>query len=315
MTRGVRFHARQKTSSPAQDVTVFYPFKIYQPDNFASFTEGTTFLDPSSGVGTSCNIDATKPTDFTAIPPTVNPTTDAWRFWSVRSGYCEVRPIYSLLGPTGGDTFSDPNNFGFKALVSGNTDLIFPSPANDGTPFDLSTSATVGVPLIIAGTPGSDNFISFVIWIQIIPDTSNAALPSVAIAAATSLSELTGAFPSDGPNLIPVGKICPNQNPDFSYQSSFYVIQHLYGHVTGRFPPGNGNFSPTSCVMNMRGSCYSGGSSPYPADLQSQIFYPGDCLWVIDLKQIYQQKSTLATAWPSGGPTVSGAWQIIFSAT
>lgn len=314
-TRGIRLHVKPQFPATQKTTIPFFPFKIYRPTNIGDFKTGITFLDPASGAGTVCNIDATQPTNFAANPPTVNPVTDGWRFWAVRTGYVEVRPIYNLLaGPNGGDTFADSNNYGFKALVEVNSDGIFPGPEFPNNNFDLQTFKTVNPPLIMAGNPGSNNFISFVIWIQITPDIAGGGLPVASIAAATSLSEFAGQFPTQGPNVIPVGKIAP-ANQDIinqPYTSTFYVIQEIFDHVSNRFPPGNGNLSPSSCVMNMRGQCKADGTTPFPADLAQQIFYPGDCLWITDLSRIYQQKSQNPTKWPVGGPGSSGAWQWIF---
>ena len=314
-TRGIRFHVKpsfpvkQKTSVP------FFPFKIYQPTNISDFKTGITFLDPVSGVGTVCNIDTTQPTNFASNPPTVNPVTDGWRFWAVRAGYIEVRPIYNLFNVRpGGNNLSVSNNFGWKALVAANSDGVYPSPETPNNMFDLQTFKTVNPPLIMAGNPSANNFISFVIWIQITPDVAGGPPPTAAIAACTSYAEFTGQFPVQGPNFVPVGRIAPaNQDIiNLPYTSTFYVDQEIFDHVSNRFPPGNGNLSPGSCVMNMRGQCKADGTTPFPVDLAQQIFYPGDCLWITDLSQIYQQKSQNPTKWPAGGPASSGAWQWIF---
>ena len=314
-TRGVKFHVKPQFPTPQKTSIPFFPFKIYRPTNISAFKTGITFLDPASGIGTVCNIDDTQPTNFAANPPTVNPVTDNWRFWAVRTGYVEMRPIYNLLaGPSGGNTNADSNNYGFKSLVVENSDGIYPTPGSPNNLFDLQTFKTVNPPLIMAGNPGSDNFIAFVIWIQLFIDDPVNGIKAPIISAATSLSEFAGQFPTQGPLVVPVGKIAPSNLDTINdpYTSTFYVIQELFDHVSNRFPPGNGNLSPGSCLMNMRGQCKGDGTTPFPADIAQQIFYPGDCIWITDLKQIYQQKSQHPTQWPAGGPTSSGAWQWIF---
>jgi hypothetical protein len=140
---------------PQEPINAFYPFKIYQPSNVSSFLTGITFLDPSSGVGTVCNIDSTVPTNFASTPPTVNPS-ETWRFWSVRSGQVEIRPIYTLLllgneyYSDDGDLIHDPNNWGWKYEVSKNSDGNSPFVhRSDDIDYDSQTTETILPPLII----------------------------------------------------------------------------------------------------------------------------------------------------------------------
>ena len=302
-TRGVRWHA--KIPPPVQGeapVVKKHPFKVYQPTNFASFTTGFVFRDPTSGVATVCNIDATKPTNLDATPPTVNPGTDAWRFWAVRSGYCEYRPVYSLA-----IALRDySNNYG----------LILPVDLTDrvewtykGQDFSDSTTNTNTPPIVMYGPPpGPHMFTGMVLWIKITSETDNDSGYTVAIAGAL-MSEAHGSpqfisgFPQIGPNAILLAEIYPGRwwsndsDPNYYFTTDFVVNQILDDHVLNRYPPGNGNYlsglNPYTTahekyvvggIMNMRGVMDFTMHTNDPADLDAQVFYPGDVVsvtWVV----------------------------------
>ena len=275
-----------------------HPFKIYQPTNYASFAAGIAFLDPSSGVGSVCNIDATKPTDFTAIPPTVNPTTDAWRFWAVRTGDVEVRPLYSSQDYYG----VDGTNWGVKLTVENNADGVFIDYAEG---YDAPTTDTNNPPLIIPDAPGGNFLIGMALWIQITPDASGADYPSAAIAGCAcfeGFSPQWSLYPGfgngmQGPNMVPIGIVYANglsdTNPPW-YLGVPVVKQELFDHAINRYSPGTGNFmvginyttTPRTNymaggAMNFRGVATWDKVSAYdcsPTDLEDQVFYPGDVI-------------------------------------
>ena len=295
--------------------TLSHPFKIYQPTNYAQFATGITFLG-TDGTPTTCNIDATKPTDFTATPPTVNPTTDAWRFWAVRSGLITLRPIYSIIR-----VFTpDNSDLGYNYIVDENSDGI--SSFYSFNEFDNPTTSTSNPPLIMSGNPDPySGGIAFEFWIKITPDTNGAEVPSAAIAARTTNdSEPTkdGILPASSPNMIPIGSVF--QSFDLSsFIPSMYpevVSQTLFDNVLNRFPPGNGNFG-SGGVMNFRGVYQKSSATFTPDDLDQQVFYPGDCVFVTNAggvdraRSLYQYTAVNADFW-DGDPFFSGNWKFIF---
>src|SRR6185312_14725241 len=178
---------RRRIISPplkSTDTILSHPFKIYKPTNFDSFTQGITFLD-SDGTPTTCNINSSVPTDFTATPPTVNPKTDAWRFWTVRSGYIENRPLYNTNGTflTQADHVTsifgvDAENWVWKwimgqssSIVDG-TDGICPPRGYEFDDPTTEANANNNV-LIISGAANTSGVpFLFSIWVQITLDTT-----------------------------------------------------------------------------------------------------------------------------------------------
>ncbi len=340
-TRGVRFHARPARSNPPPN-PLSHPFKIYQPTNVSTFTTGITFLDSSSGVGTVCNIDATKPTDFTATPPTVNPTTDAWRFWSVRCGQVEVRPIYTLpyygwsvVNGSYLDSAIDPENWGYKYGINRNTDGVAPYAGKQN--FDDPTTETNYPPLIASGNPytfmGDDalTVLPFFIWIQINQDVDSSSLPTASISCCTGDNPYSefygfGGFPDSRPTIIPIGTawIYPKAT------SQTYVNQELFDHVRGRFPGSISNLAPSAYLgnggngpINFRGIYDDVTLSFTPDDLDQQVFYCGDVItvqssgvstgiWQFLGGVLASVPQGLPQLWPDGGPATNGSWTQIF---
>lgn len=292
--------------------TPFHPFKIYQPTDFAAFTQGITFLG-NDGMPTVCTIDATKPTDFTAMPPTVNPTTDAWRFWAIRTGYIEYRPQYffSMRSASSGDNNAAgyaPENWVFKYMVETGTDGIWPI---YGKAFD----DPITVPffnsfLIMAGdVPDGGFYTKFALWIDITPDT-NASFPIIQIKArrVTSHSNAENGFPYSTPNIIPIGIAQYNLS-----KTDTLVWQYVFDHVRGRYPVPNSafvvGFGKTFCsgsVMNFRGYYDD------PSEFADQAFYAGDIL-ILGNSQIFQFLGQGNDNKPGPGSNFGEAgWTLIF---
>jgi len=281
---------------PAKNKT-FFPFKIYQPSNVAQFGTGITFL--ASGVPSVCNIDATQPTNFTLTPPTVNPITDAWRFWAVRSGQVEIRPLYTLYeigqeySSDTGDVIADPNYWGWKYTINTNTDGINPlnllyNGIAGGNDFDSQTDETFFPPLINCAAPSPFNYSAMFLWIEITPDSPDGTPPFVQINGAVTDSDPIDAlpWPQPSPYIIPIGVISNIfYGADGAGNLPFYFSaeQFVFDHQVNLFPKGNGNFASgysnplTGLVLNFRGAILYDGSS-LPLDLESQIFYPGDLI-------------------------------------
>jgi len=281
----------------------YFPFKIYQPSNIANFIGQTApmFTNNLAGSPTPCTITASNiPTNLAAMPPTVS-VADTWRFFAVRSGLVEFRPIYNFLGFVAdsgpGTSYGlapfDPNNWGTK-FGSGQTSQY--SIANlDGvgfweskTGFDDQTAISQNVPCVIGITPTGSNFVSVALWIQIDPDSVSSIYPTIALFgnAQTNNSSLPESSFYPGPLAIPIGEVWISSD-----LSQFVPYQEVFDHITNRYPPGNGNFigngnqlnSPVGTVANIRGTwavAYDGVDLPtptiLPSDLSSQLFYPGD---------------------------------------
>lgn len=274
--------------TPPQDTAALpkHPFQIYQPSNVSAFKTGIAFLGPGDGVATMCNIDATKPTDFTANPPTVNPS-EAWRFWAVRSGTVEVRPTYKVpvahfANNQYGDVVGDlGDNYALKYFVKNYTDGV--SPHVTQAPFESSTDETVNPPLILSRAANGPNTFVFGFWLKITPDTATADV-KVQLVAQVVYPDISGfiqSVPGDNTgNTIPVGYVyfAGSTEPE-------YIAHYLFDNVSGRFPSGNGNFSAVGggkggTMMNFRGVLNFQSGVTSPLDLTQQVFYPGDCIFI-----------------------------------
>ena len=274
-------------SSP--QLAPFYPFKIYQPSNFAGFTTGFTF-DPVTYDGVVCNIDSTVPTDMTSIPPTVNPTTDAWRFWSIRSGLVDVRNNYDTSG--GFPDSQEIGNWVGKWIPVIYVDDISQAGGTDGNepanidirptalPFDVQTDVSQYPPLIIPGDASSFylNYCKLQLWIQIIPDGFET---EAKVKIQGSLwDRFNPGFPVLGKNSIPIGYVdngitFNNDLGEYSL-TQFTPTQMVFDHQYNRYPTGSGNFAGDdfSTILNVRG-IYSD-TFISPSDLEQQYMYPGD---------------------------------------
>jgi len=163
----------------------FHPFSIYHPTTYPA----TGVIFDQNGVQSVININANVPTNFASNPPTVNPSTDAWRIWNVRSGLVEFKLLYTL-------------NSGFPRQSVGTNGLIYlggsPSfpilntdyicPNISALPFD-STNQTNGIQhggktIVIHGDIDNSNGASgmgYAIWVQINPDTPSVITPTATI--------------------------------------------------------------------------------------------------------------------------------------
>ena len=288
--------------TPGESPAPMHPFKIYQPTNVSDFTTGFTFLG-TDGTATVCNIDATKPTDFTTVPPTVNPS-ESWRFWAVRTGKCSVRPIYSMPS-----SYYGLVNYSEIVDVTENADTWV---GNYISSYDDPLTTTAFPPLI-SSAPLSNPSVwgGLALWIQITPDTSDVDYLTVAIAGAKIQSgenpgSSTPVFPA-GPNVIPIGIVW---TPGSTDGNASFVEQFLFDHATNRFPPGNGNFG-SGGVMNFRGTYETFDASTAPDDLADQVFYPGDVVVVTNsdpdnpsiTRELWQFNYTTPYTWSIPGPS------------
>jgi hypothetical protein len=284
---------------PGQKTLVFYPFKLYQPSNIAVGQMVQMAPEATDGVtGTlvqaivvAANPDGTSSTNLAANPPQLC-ITDTWRFWAVRWGYVEIRPNYPLPG-------------GFITTLAGNfAAQIIPQYCDQiwepDFPSDLDNSGKAASIIAIGSNPDQNGFISASFWIEVQQDTSSnedAGNPTAIIrgwAFAPNISidtPLFMQFGTYGNGDIPVG--CINGFPDNGGVTAYNFI---FDHARNRYPCGNGNWPASKgngTVLNIRGNAKwdsgAGAGTCTPADLASQIFYPGDVI------NFYQNNSTAHT--------------------
>lgn len=288
---------------PAPQPAPFYPFKIYQPNNVASFVGqmAPMFTDNSVGAPTQCLlVNSQTPTNLLAMPPQVS-VADTWRFFSIRSGLCEFRPIYNYIGFDNFTSFApfDSNNWGSKFGgfgINSSPDFIT---GTDGigvwltvNTFDQQTEATLQPPCVIGIAPDTIHQVYCSVWIQITADTVSTIYPNMVIyGIANNTDNVLGnrTFTS-GTTVIPIGEVTWD-----AALTIFTPYQEVFDHINNRYPPGTGNFIPAStftstpaqgAILNFRGTFgYNDPSAPTinPADLTSQIFYPGDLIAFTDL--------------------------------
>ena len=114
-----------------------HPFRIYKPNPLPPDGTAVTTFD-SNGAQVAAVVNSTVPTDagftnggtWAVTPPPVNPTTDAWRFWNVRTGLVEVRPWFSVI-----QLFTDvgqlQGNYSEWDFVRSGTDGVYPQGWHD----------------------------------------------------------------------------------------------------------------------------------------------------------------------------------------
>jgi len=287
------------------------PFSIYKIDPPADGTASITF--DSTGAQVAITVDSNVPTDFSAIPPTVNPRTDAWRFYQVRSGYVQVRPYFSLIGSLGGfysGYFKDYSDlYRVYDVCDGITPEGFPPGNTNGKPWDTEAK-TLGAgasnlfsPLVIPSLAGDDTDLDFdgnilfSFWLTIIPDTSSSDNITITLngwrwSYSAIGSYVNSPFPGASPNMIPIGVI-KSQQANFDSPTSpnpydLIIDQIQSGHVINRYTPGmlgvSGPFGPTpetptnppNPTDSVIGPTIYRGHWQDDVSIQDSVFYPGD---------------------------------------
>jgi len=294
-----------------QSTENFYPFKLYQvnPGTITTLTVGTTF--DQSGNPSEINIDPTQPTNFAAVPPTVNPNTDGWRIWLVRDGIIEIRPYYSLITSYYSGIYITPltiNNWAYQQDVFYGTDAQLPydttmEGSSTGSFFDPAggtgiypDNALYGGYLVIGGSIENELEIDpqAGFWIEITPDTSDSVYPLTRIKLIRFSQAAGSIYP---PQVLPAwsGFLIPIAAITFPLESldSPIVTQLTFNHVINRWPtpstpasPYSGNPTVAEIVAPpTQANLYSTGTigamqfrGDWQADafIQTQCFYPGD---------------------------------------
>lgn len=268
---------------PGQPTNVFYPFKIYQPSNLSDFVGKTAPMIAAFATGAplqTCTIVASGiPTNLGANPQIS--IDDAWRFWSVRSGYIEYRPSYAAF-------YALLDNFATAMPVAYTDTPLGAYPADEysfyfeAVGFDFTSTQTVNPPLVIGVDKNNEGEVSFGLWVSITEDTATTQASAQLCGYALS-NELINGFQFDtlNRNMVPVGAVQVG-----GLSTGQVVIQFAYDHLRNRYPGGNGSWPSdvgNGTILNIRGSTQSnttaGTSSALPADLGKQLFYPGDAMW------------------------------------
>ena len=247
---------------------VILPFQIYQPSSF----QPTGLIFDSNANSTVCTINAMLPTNLGGTTPNVNPNTDGWRLWNVRSGLVEYRPLYGFgQGPNGLKTF-DGNEGGNYSILIGISNAGYSSPWSpniygvDNQPLNSSSTDTNsgGLTIVVDGIPDNGT-VNYAIWVQIVPDTaptdSGTIFPYGVIKGRRFSIPPSGvygeiSFPIDLPTTplcVPIGLLTGST-------SNLSPVQIQVGNAVGRYPVG---------VLAQRGE-WSAGS------LSGRVFYPND---------------------------------------
>ena len=268
----------------------YHPFKIYQPDPATLASTGWIF-DATTGAPTSIAIDATQ---ATSLPTRVNPLTDGWRIWAVRTGMVAVRTP---------DTLAFQDNASFAPLSNPGlpgADFAFIFETTDGTDGVGAQSAYAAeTDLVAAGGAAVKPFVLtnseavaiWALWLKVTPvfDASG-ALPKAILYGkdVTGLGSgvsgiATGApFPSaKDSSIVPVGILTVSKYNSTLIWSEANQIQ--YGSIINRFGV-TYNFQATDWItgdnalflqwpMNYRGNWLTD-------SIQGNAFYPGDVVKV-----------------------------------
>jgi len=274
------------------------PFAIYKINPPPDGNPYAITFD-ESGNQISITIDSTVPTDFTAMPPTVNPRTDAWRFYQVRSGYVEVRPYFSIP-----DDFllNYTNSYALLYPVFDYTDAVTPygllAGGTYGRQWDAPYKTTIGnnvpVPIVIPSNPSGDldfdGNILFSLWLTIIPDADSFSLVNITLNGWRWAADVGGGynlspFPYPSPNIIQLGIIKSSQANTSTPPATPYdlvVDQMQSGHVVNRYSPGMLGFSISSANNPpgygdvIPGALVYRGNWQDDASINDSVFYPGD---------------------------------------
>lgn len=274
---------KRRQTGYSQQVQNGYPFRVY-PSTQNTINQGLIF--DASGNSSPIAIDSTIPTN---LPITVNPITDAWRFFNVRSGYVNFRPYYSIVtsgGSVSGLLGNLVDNYSVTLNVADGTDNIDPN-IFPFLQFDSSSVVAQQLapfqdvsPLIINGDYDSNSQIFFFIWIEITPDIDSSSGFSAAIKA-HRWSNAGGAFttqmmPEYSPFVIPIANISAMPPPAPAH--TMFVNQIQFGHIALRYGQGMYDFTHPDTPSHSEDICspanYRGDWDNDP--ITDQVFYPGD---------------------------------------
>lgn len=313
-TRGIRLHAKFPPI-PAQNVPeAFYPFRIYKPKKEWLATSGWTFQSYGAPVAIAIN-----PNVPTNLPHTINPNTDMWRIWAVRTG---------LIGANRGTYFvSFDEEFFFPGLpmsVEGQDFSVitevgdgcdrFGVSSQTGTPYDANPDDYPDekvVPIVLPSNFGQPitNFTplnGLAISVLVPQDGSPITLWGVVF---NNLTQYNNVFspPASGDRLFPIGVIDALGYDWYHHASgdnaepTAYNLQ--FGNITnlfGVFQNNQGNSFSTDLILSLTKN-YRGDFLNDP--IQFLAFYPGDCVKI--QSQIDLSASSISTVHAPGTGTVT----------
>jgi len=261
----------KQTTPPFTQVPGMFPFRIYKPNPLPPDGTAVTTFD-SNGAQVAAVVSRLVATDFTASTPTINPNTDAWRFWNVRTGLVEVRPYFSVAPDL---WYSNWTNYSEVLDVWLGTDDVEPT-GEPSMAFDDPTTVAQsgGTTLIIPGTPASGEGIEFSLWIQIVPDVDEYDVPTISIMGKTFFANgiYSDPFPDNSPFVIPIGFIFTTFYGiiPIADVTDLTVSQLTFNHIVNRWAIGmfgDGGIG----ALSYRGDWDVD-------DIQDMVFYPGDVI-------------------------------------
>ena len=257
----------------------FYPFKIYKPDFSTLSSTGWTF--DALGNPVSIAINSTIPTN---LPTTINPTTDGWRIWAIRTGRVSARGSFFVsydlqfwVPGISGTTIDSSFSVNFE--IKDGCDSIGMS-WSSGFPYDYNPIGTIAkiTPIVLPYFFDASSLYSIALWIKVDFENQSAEIMG------TRYQTLAGygtAFP-DPPDssYIPLGAIT-SLGPDF-YSSggdptklTAYNIRE--GNIADRYGLFQNNLGNTllsgllySAGLNYRGDFLN------DTDMDLNAYYPGD---------------------------------------
>ena len=350
---GNELKKRRRIMTPPQaqsEIQPFHPFQIYKPEikklnfqvegdpptiqsswmNFESL--GWTF-DPITFSLTQITFDSTVPTDFST--GTINPVTDGWRIWAVRTGLVSCRngensPSSTQIFDPGSDVAitmpdlatanevsgCDGYSIGGRELTS-NLQFGFPyefNPSTDNGQFE-------GVTPIVLPSSFVDNDHSYILslWIQS-PTAGAPALMGRAFDFDSTGGNVLFPVPQTG-QTIPLGAIA-NVGFESQLQNSdtdgLTAYQFIYGNMVDRYGVYRNSFleNETSDPLGYNATLNFRGSWQNDA-ITTGYFYPGDVVkfqtsMTIGGTTVYSENLYMcAIAGTSSNPSTDPNWTMI----
>lgn len=302
------------TPPPPAQVIDYHPFEIYKPDLSGLSTSG--WIPDGSGIMRPIAISTATPTN---LPTTINPKTDAWRIWAVRTGAVSLRNLYSATVDnqvflTGFEASVPLSDFSMSYEVTSGCDSValgnqtgLPYEYDPGSDSLASKFGLVVTPLILPasitpspiGTPPLYG-LALVVRIDTAANGSGSGLPPATLMGFVynCLTQYNTAFPTPADCMaIPIGAISALGYKYYESggdSKSFTPFQIQYGNILSRYGLFENQNQESSgdllynATLNFRGNWQND-------QIADEIFYPGDTIQ-------YQREMDFTA---SGGITVT----------